>query len=527
MNKLVYILLIIVLWSGCQPPNDADIRVDLSNKNIERLLNGNQYYKNFGIKTKIDTNGARVRTSQSNFLIETKYYYQNYNDWILSPFKLVGNYMPNYEAFGLVTDYKLIRFNPYRTAYCQFSPVICKELVELNEQRYSCIYALNDDNETVYLYDGVGIPFMKISDMKVYNSSVFNLENLSKSKYYIQDRRGIKFVQNPLTGYYSIYPDLRYYGFSKKKIRIPDNYQVVSTELPEILDTIVINGVNIIESDLIIRNSYIVIEESTIINFYGDADIFMDNCVLEIKGRKKNEVVFQSNGSNSFYARQLKSSVLDYVQFSGFSALQNDSIALPSAITFYNSDIKINNSSFESNATGDDLVNIFRCKFYIGNSTFSNSLSDALDIDFCTGNVESTKFLNCGNDGLDLSGSKVSITNCDFSNIDDKAISAGENSDVTVEGCSVKSAELALVSKDGAVLNCKNVKLVDNIIDLAVFQKKDFYNQPSFTYSSFINDWNYLIQQGSEIISLDTLNITYLDEVESLLYGNVYGKSSK
>lgn len=527
MNKFSYLLLLIIILSGCQPPINEDINVDLSNKDIERLLVGNQYYKNFGIKTKIDTNTARVRTSHSNFVIETKYYYSNYFDWILSPFRLVDNFKADNEVIGLVTDDKLIKFNPYRTAKCQFSPVICKELVELNNQRYSCIYALSGDNETVYLYDGEGVPFLNISDLKVYNTSLEGLENLKKSKYYIQDRRGIKFVQNPLTGYYSIYPDLRYYGYSKSKIGIPDNYQIVTTDLSDIQDTIILSGINNIENDFVINNKYIVIEESSVINLFGDADIYIDNCVLVVNGKKNKEVVIRSKGSNSFYARRLSSSVIDYAQFSGFRALQNDSLSLPSAITFYNSDIKIDNSSFNSNTAGDDLVNMFRCNFSICNSSFNNSLSDALDIDFCTGSIDNSIFLNCGNDGLDLSGSSVIVTNCLFKNIDDKAISAGENSKVIVENCSVVSAELALVSKDGANLICKEIELIDNVIDLAVFQKKKFYNKPIFTYSSVINDLNYLVQKGSIISSLDTLDITYLDEVESLLYGNIYGKKSK
>ena len=114
--------------------------------------------------------------------------------------------------------------------------------------------------------------------------------------------------------------------------------------------------------------------------------------------------------------------------FSNLSNFKNDDIVLPSAITFYNSEVNIKNSTFKNNIIGDDFLNFYNSKFLITNSLIENSFADAIDSDFSNGEIYNLTLLNVGNDGLDFSGSTVKIQNSFFNYVQDKAISAGESS---------------------------------------------------------------------------------------------------
>ena len=54
-----------------------------------------------------------------------------------------------------------------------------------------------------------------------------------------------------------------------------------------------------------------------------------------------------------------------------------------------------------------------------------------------------------GNDAIDLSGSKVNMTNIKLSNIGDKLISVGENSIANIQNVEGINSYAGIVSKDG------------------------------------------------------------------------------
>ena len=528
MKRFLFLFTCLYLLTTCQSNLDPEIYLDINNKNLQRLTNGNDYYRYFGLKNKIDNIPSKVFSNYNNFIVKSDVRYNDLFDWVFSPFKLANiDYYLSKEAFPLITSNKLVSFNPYNKVNSQVSPVICKELIELNKNRFLNIYSLQNDGRTALIIDGIGPPTIDISNIKIYKSSAIQIDKLFESKYYLQENRGIKFILNPLTGYYSIYPDLRFFGLQHRGVELPKNIQYVKDNLVEIKDTVIISGINEYSDDLVIKNKYLIIEESSSIILNGNTNFYIENCIVNAKGAKGKEILIEARGTNTFYAKHLRDSKFNWVQYSGFSALQNDSLFLPSAITFYLSNLSINNSKFSENKSGDDLVNFFSCKMTISNSHFINSLGDALDSDFCIGNLNNNYFYSCGNDALDCSGSNLIVKNCSFINIQDKAISAGENSIITLDSCKIINSAIGLTSKDGSMLECSSVVLERNILDIAVFQKKDFYSVPEFKFDLPITDLNYLLQKDSRIICPNREQLNYNLEVEPLLYGNVYGKSSK
>ncbi|MFK7807338.1 MAG: hypothetical protein AB8F74_05985, partial [Saprospiraceae bacterium] len=58
------------------------------------------------------------------------------------------------------------------------------------------------------------------------------------------------------------------------------------------------------------------------------------------------------------------------------------------------------------------------------------------------------RFTKTGNDGLDVSGSVISIDECDFVDNGDKAISIGEQSEAVLFSATITNAPIAVASKD-------------------------------------------------------------------------------
>ena len=91
-------------------------------------------------------------------------------------------------------------------------------------------------------------------------------------------------------------------------------------------------------------------------------------------------------------------SQINYTEFSNQSNLKYGNWSLPSAVTFYESPVKIDHSYFINNQSEDGL-NLFRSyPFEVSNTTFKNTFSDAFDADFSDGTLTNCNFINAGND---------------------------------------------------------------------------------------------------------------------------------
>jgi len=100
--------------------------------------------------------------------------------------------------------------------------------------------------------------------------------------------------------------------------------------------------------------------------------------------------------------------------------------------------VEIDACQFSDNKAGDDMLNIIRSEFEIKNSLFKHTLYDALDVDFGKGSISHTSFINCGNDGMDFSGSVVDVTEFFVNGTGDKGVSVGENSQVNINKIELK-----------------------------------------------------------------------------------------
>ena len=163
--------------------------------------------------------------------------------------------------------------------------------------------------------------------------------------------------------------------------------------------------------------------------------------------------------------------------------------------------------------------------------TFDNILSDAFDADFCSGIIDDTKFLKAGNDGVDVSGANITINRIEFDGIKDKALSAGEDSKMRVNGAKITNTELGVTSKDKSVLTINNIIMENTKLAYTAFEKKPEFGAGKIIVTNSTitgtNEVKYLIEEGS-LMTLDGNTIESAGEaVKKILYGVKFGEASK
>ena len=293
------------------------------------------------------------------------------------------------------------------------------------------------------------------------------------------------------------------------------------------------NEYSTINEKIIIPENFLVqLSEGQSINFIKTGSIFSYS-PFEINGTYEKPVrIFSSDSSGQgLHLIQGKNkSNINYIEFLNQSSFV-DSIngrILPSAFTVYGGEVSINHSIFK-NLYSEDAVNLFRCKYEFLDSKIENTFSDALDADFSTGIINKSYFINCGNDGVDISGGFLSLTNCFFNNILDKAISAGEKSVLNASNCEIENSDMGLISKDLSIAESKTNKFSNCEIAYCAFQKKGEFGPGYITVikDSLINcSLAHLIETKSKLV-IDEQDIQVFQEnVIDYLYGKKYGKAT-
>jgi hypothetical protein len=116
-------------------------------------------------------------------------------------------------------------------------------------------------------------------------------------------------------------------------------------------------------------------------------------------------------------------------------------------LSFYESDVDIKNVEF-IDAQCEDALNIVKADFTIENMLIDGARADAFDSDFSVGTIKNSRFVASGNDGVDVSGTQLTLQNITMEQIGDKAVSVGEKSTLNAREIKIDGAVLGLVSKD-------------------------------------------------------------------------------
>jgi len=224
-----------------------------------------------------------------------------------------------------------------------------------------------------------------------------------------------------------------------------------------------------VNNSIVIPSNYdLVISEGTTLTISKDNGIFASGGLI-FKGTVENPILIK--GKLSKYGKSSETWQGIVVKNSDrlsewFNVTVKDTKSinrlgwnLTGGVTFYKSNVHLVDCVFE-NSQGEDALNIVNSEFRIANTNFVSTISDAFDADFSIGKVEGGIFRDIGKSGggdaIDISGSRVSVSGTFFENVNDKALSVGENSTMSVKNIHVRKAGTAAVSKDGSLLEINN-----------------------------------------------------------------------
>lgn len=221
----------------------------------------------------------------------------------------------------------------------------------------------------------------------------------------------------------------------------------------------------------------------TTLRFAHDA-IFISTAPLEFRGTAEAPVVLapqDSSWSGMVVLEAEESSVWEYVVVENTHGIEREGWVLTGGITFYKSPILLVHSRILGSEAEDGL-NIIRSKFEIRNSEFSKFASDAFDGDFTKGVIHASNFHDVTGDAIDVSGSQVQLSDVILGNIGDKALSAGEESQIDATDIVVVNTGIGVASKDLSEVRLERVTIKRAIhAGLAAYMKKLEYGPASIT----------------------------------------------
>ncbi len=236
-----------------------------------------------------------------------------------------------------------------------------------------------------------------------------------------------------------------------------------------------------INTDIIIPEGLtVVFQPGAKLNLIKNA-IFISYSHVIMKGLADNKIIINSSdktGMGFTVMQGSNQSIVDNVVFRNLNTLDYDGWFLTGAVNFYESDVLITNTKFETNNC-EDALNIIRSDFEVNRCSFENVFLDAFDSDFCSGKVINTTFNNVGNDAIDFSGSEIYIDSCEIINVNDKGISGGEASNLFVTNTKIENCNIGIASKDLSKIEVFNSHINNCEYGLVAFQKKPEYGPAS------------------------------------------------
>ena len=433
-----------------------------------------------------------------------------------------------------------------------FQEEIGKRLIESNSKRegiilktkiYDSVIVVSTKEEKIN--PGFVSSIKELIQSKKLNNKDFNVLDWMKfqdiSKKYFKNLNPNYYYLNPVT--HQLEPIFSGMSVAVLQSKEPEIY------CPEIsLDFLSFFQLSKDDNTLVLKNKNTIISEKIIIpkgyNVILKAgetiDLINSSAILSystfnVNGEKDKMVKVKSSDSTGqgIHVIQINdSSKINYLdfsnQFSFYDTLHSNYQSLPSAFTIYGGKVNIENSIFR-NLKSEDAINLFRTEFYIDQVEIIKTFSDAFDADFCNGVMKKCSFINCGNDGVDISGGSLEISESEFLNIKDKAVSAGEKSKLKVSKCSIQNSSMGIISKDLSIVESIENKLLDCEIGYCAFQKKGEFG-PGEIFSNndvIINcSVNNLIEYNSNLTLNGEKIRVFQNNVIDYLYGRKYGKAT-
>jgi hypothetical protein len=124
----------------------------------------------------------------------------------------------------------------------------------------------------------------------------------------------------------------------------------------------------------------------------------------------------------------------------------------------------------------EDGVNMVRVKGQVNSIKVSNTVSDAVDIDFSEITFDEIDVKNTDNDCIDLSAGKYLIKSVNAHNCGDKGISIGEGARLHVERAQIEKAVIGVAVKDSSQVSITKLQVRGAKTCVAAYRKKQEFS---------------------------------------------------
>ncbi len=296
-------------------------------------------------------------------------------------------------------------------------------------------------------------------------------------------------------------------------------------------------GSHEINTSIILPKGYsLTVKAGATLQFASDAVLIVHGA-LQVEGRAEEPVVFEGVDAGRWPGLVVLNapvrSQVDYLTVRDTSSVVMDNWTLTGGVNFYASDVTILNSRFED-SHGEDALNIIHSEFEIVDSVMHGTASDAFDSDFSTGSVVGSEFIDVGRagggDAVDVSGSEISVRDSRFTDVSDKALSVGEQSQMTAENIDMQTVGTGAAAKDASTLSLSNARINGaSFAGLTAYVKKPEYG-PARIEANDVTMTNTetaaLAQTGSAVV-IDGSAVETRDVNVDALYDTVMRKGLK
>ena len=214
-------------------------------------------------------------------------------------------------------------------------------------------------------------------------------------------------------------------------------------------------------------------------------------------------------------------STMSYVDILKTSALESGMLRLTGGVNFYKSDLHMSDCRLLG-TRAEDGMNLVQSKITLERTTFQDTNSDALDLDFCLANITSCNFKQIGGDAMDFSGCQVRVSNSTVNGARDKGISVGEASRADLFSCCLIDVGVGVACKDGSNVIASYCTVTDSkIAAMMTYVKKLMFSPPSMRITALnTNAQNPLLRQRRSLMELDGNPVQEIDlDVSSLYQG--------
>ncbi|QUM74851.1 CotH kinase family protein [Moritella sp. 24] len=234
---------------------------------------------------------------------------------------------------------------------------------------------------------------------------------------------------------------------------------------------------------------------------------------LDIEGSAQYPVTLAGNSNNTWqgiavFGSGSKSSI-HHLNMTASASPKQGNWQPRGALYMHDVDLEASDMTLRDNRS-EDALNMINSTFNLTKLVIENAYSDGFDCDFCKGRISDSQFntvgVRSGGDAIDISGSDIIVRNSQFSQIRDKAISAGEHSSVDAAQIQLNSAAFGIVAKDGSQVIAADINAVDIKHYLFMsYMKKPFFGGASLQASSFNCDncSDISMLQKNNFLSLD------------------------